>query len=214
MSQPEFWLIAGPNGAGKTTIMANALLREVSAHVRFLNPDDRTREKLVAEGWSGFLAVPLPRLQQLFIEAAEEVFGEIQGAVESGEAVGSESVLSTHKYRPVVERVRELGGTFCLIYVGLRNAEISAHRVATRVNEGGHDVPSDRLAERWKRSVQNLGWYARQAGRFYVFDNSDSCDGVDPVLIARGGLGSIEIVAPDAIPEITASLTAAFSRPS
>ena len=83
--------------------------------------------------------------------------------------------------------------------------------MASRVRQGGHDVPADKLAARWQRSVSNLGWYARQADVFFVFDNSDSTPDVPPVLIAEGGCGELSIFDSDAIPEITGSLRAAFT---
>ena len=212
MGAPELWLIAGPNGAGKTTSMSAPRVQAMMRSVRYFNADDRTREKLLDEGWSGFAAVPLERLTELFIAAAEEVFVELCDAIEHGKSVGTETVLSTHKYRSVVERVHELGGTFKLLYVGLRHPSISVQRVAQRVREGGHDVPTDRLEARWQRSIEHLGWYARQAEQFFVFDNSTSLHAVPP-LIAEGGAGVLRVHEPDAIPEITASLTVAFSTP-
>jgi len=211
MPAPELWLIAGPNGAGKTTSMASPIVRELTRNVRFLNADDRTLEKITRKGWSGFATVPSLRLKELFIAAAEEVFAELLDAIERGESVGAETVLSTHKYRAAVERVHELEGTFKLLYVGLRDPAISQERVARRVRQGGHDVPADRLPARWQRSIENLGWYARNAEQFFVFDNSDATRGIPPPLIAEGGTGELRIYSPDAIPAITASLTAAFS---
>jgi len=190
--------------------MSAPIIRELSSHVRFLNADDRTLEKLQSEGWSSFAVVPIQRLREIFIEAANEVFAETECALARDEAVGSETVLSTDKYRPLVERALAAAGAFFLIYVGLRDARISEERVALRVARGGHDVPSDRLEARWKRSVENLGWYARRAKGFFVFDNSASIPGEPPRLIAEGGAGLLTIHDSGAIPQITASLTAAF----
>lgn len=40
----------------------------------------------------------------------------------------------------MVDLVKEVGGAFGFVYVGLASPELSAERVAN----GGHDVPADR----------------------------------------------------------------------
>lgn len=207
----EFWLIGGPNGAGKTTALSAPWLREMLRQVHFLNADDRTLEKLKALGWENFASAPAHVLREQFIAAAEEVERELADGIGCGEAVGTETVLSTMKYQPLVERVCADDGVFGFIYIALNSPELSARRVARRVGEGGHDVPADKFAARWQRSVANVGWYARRATSFVILDNSDSQLGTPARLIARGGGGRLELIDPDAIPAITASLTAAFS---
>ena len=211
MAAPEFWLIAGPNGAGKTTAISHSSIRVEVQHVRFLNADDRTLAKLREEGWSSFSDAPFTRLEEVFVAAAEEVFEELTQSLAVGEPIGTETVLSTLKYQPIVERVLAAAGFFGLLYIGLRSPELSAQRIAHRVSGGGHDVPAEKLAARWRRSIRNLGWFARRADRVFVFDNSDATLEEPPLLIAEGGGGALEIFAPDAIPAITESLLTAFS---
>jgi len=74
------------------------------------------------------------------------------------------------------------------------------------VLQGGHDVPAGRLKARWNKSIENLRWFARHSGRFWIVDNSDSTPVAGPRLIAHGGKGQINIVDPKAIAEITHSL--------
>jgi predicted ABC-type ATPase len=42
-----------------------------------------------------------------------------------------------------------------------------------RVRKGGHDVPVDKITERWKRSLQQLPWFLDQADWALLFDNSE-----------------------------------------
>jgi len=53
--------------------------------------------------------------------------------------------------------------------------------------EGGHDVPEDKIRERWSRSMDNLSWFAARADRVVVFDNS----GDVPRVIALRHLGGV-----------------------
>lgn len=122
-----------------------------------------------------------------------------------------ETVLSTQKFVPLVELAHSRGGFFGLIYIALASPVVSADRVQRRVKRGGHDVPADRLAARWQRSVQNLGWFAHRADAFWVYDNTDSREEKPPTLLAHGRAGTVDIFAPGAIPAITESLVSAFS---
>lgn len=186
MAVPELWLVAGPNGAGKTTLVQAGAL---PSHVRLLNPDERTLQLLRQRGVSSFAAASKAVLREANLQAAEEVFAELRQRVARGEAVGVETVLSTEKYRPVVESVCARGGDFCLIYVALRSPVLSQRRVAARFKLGGHDVPVEKLEQRWHRSIALLPWFAARANHFWVFDNSASDEQRPPVLIASGGRG-------------------------
>jgi predicted ABC-type ATPase len=145
-------------------------------------------------------------LLDAFIEASDAVFGEVVARLKRGEAVCVETVLSTDKYCPVVNQVAAAGGYFALIYVALRSPQLAAERVANRVRAGGHDVPADKITARWHRSFEWLPWFAARASVFWVFDNSDATPELPPLLIARGVEGKIQVLKPDAIPEITHAL--------
>lgn len=195
MEAPELWIVAGPNGAGKSTLSSLAEFRAKLDSVRFFNPDELTLVLLHAQGYESFAAAPPEVLRATNIRAAEEVFASLTLAVESGALVGIETVLSTDKYQPLVERVRELGGRCYLLYVSLASPTLSLERVRRRVSMGGHDVPAAKLAERWQRSLDNLPWFASHADDFWVFDNSDS-NRTAPLLLAhgwRGESGELEI---------------------
>src|SRR5262245_57224724 len=101
--KPVFWLIAGPNGAGKTTIVQRGPISELLENVNFLNPDDVALENRKASGYSKWEDVPEQLLKKAFIDAANEVYDRLRIQLEQGESVGAETVLSTDKYRPLVE---------------------------------------------------------------------------------------------------------------
>ncbi len=206
MPQPTLWIIGGPNGAGKTTLATHGRFRRLLRGVRFLNPDQVALTRLQEAGRRGFADATPDELQRCFVEAAGMVEHELRAGLARGEAMGVESVLSTRKYCPLVEQVLGAGGFFGLIYVGLKEVSLSRERIARRVAQGGHDVPADKLAARWNRSVENLAWFALRADRFWVVDNSDSTPGVPPRLIAEGGGGRVRMLDSAAIPELTQCL--------
>jgi len=203
---PELWIIAGPNGAGKTTCVQKEPITGLLPAVRFLNPDARTLLKLQAQGYQGFVGAPANVQAKLFIESANEVSAELDAAVARGEPVGVETVLSSGKYRPLVETVRARSGFVGLIYVALSSPLIALERVAARVRRGGHGVPSEKVGQRWQRSLDCLAWFAERATAFWVIDNSNSDPAVAPRLLASGTAGKLGYVSEETFPELRAAL--------
>ena len=64
------------------------------------------------------------------------------------------------------------GYTVVLCFVGLESAALSRERVALRVNEGGHDVPTSKLATRFARTLDNLVRAVVTLPYVLIFDNS------------------------------------------
>src|SRR5208283_1502191 len=91
-----------------------------------------------------------------------------------------------------------------MIYIGLASPADSVRRVALRHEQGGHDVPQDRVISRWSRSIAMLGRMADKVDRLFVFDNTRS---ERPRLIALKIAGRITLLEPGRIPEIDKVLT-------
>ncbi len=205
MKRPDFWIIAGPNGAGKTTLVRRGMFARLVPINTLVNPDDITLEYLKAEGMNTWAEAPLEAQKRLFAKAADEAQRRLENKIEHGETAVVESVLSTNKYKPLVERVLQKEGRFFLIYVLLSSPHLSRSRVSARADLGGHDVPSEKLARRWRDSLSLAPWFASRATRFWIVDNSSSDPGVDPMPVITGGEGAMclhpqsEDVAVDAI---------------
>ncbi len=63
------------------------------------------------------------------------------------------------------------GYTVVLCFIGLDSPELCDERVAMRVLQGGHDVPTEKLA-RYPRTLENLARAIRELPHVLVFDNS------------------------------------------
>jgi len=154
-ARPIIVALAGPNGAGKTTFYRAHLAR---AGLRFVNADELARE-----------------LELDAYEAANVANNVREALVEQRESFVFETVFSD----PVggklefLKRVSALGYTVVLCFVGLASPELSDERVAMRVMQGGHDVPSEKLAARYPRTMENLRRAIRELPHVLVFDNSD-----------------------------------------
>ena len=212
MGSGNLWLFAGPNGAGKTSLARHPWFVDRLRDYTRLNADDRTLEKIKAGGWAGFADVPDAELRSIFIKAAGETYAETVSALDGGVHICSETVLSTPKYQELVEQVQSKGGIFEMVYVALRSPSVSRERVSLRFGKGGHDVPTDKLAERWRRSLEYLPWFASRADHVWVIDNSDSTEGRLPLLVASGGEGKARLSCDESLvfPELLAALRSAF----
>jgi predicted ABC-type ATPase len=213
MGAPELWIVAGPNGAGKTTLTHWPPVAKLLGSLLILNPDDLTLKLLRDRGLSAFADASPELLASTFLEAARFVEAAVWRRLRQRQSVLVESVLSTSKYQAPVEFVREQKGIFGLIYVALKSPELSRARVQQRVLTGGHDVPSEKLSARWRRSLELLPWFVERADCFYAYDNSESLPSAAPRLVAQSVLGDLKVLAPDAIPELTAALKTVRRRP-
>lgn len=75
-----------------------------------------------------------------------------------------------------MELLREAGQrgyTVVLCFIGLDSAALCDQRVAMRVMQGGHDVPAEKVAARFERTLTNLGRAIGVLPHVLVFDNSD-----------------------------------------
>ena len=154
-ARPIIIALAGPNGAGKSTFFAAHLQ---VAGLRFVNADDFARElKLGA------------------YEAAELANQVRHALVASRESFVFETVFSD----PVGEKVEFLsaaaraGYAVVVCFIGLDDARTSEQRVAMRVLQGGHDVPTQKLELRFQRTLQNLQRAIRELPSVHIFDNTD-----------------------------------------
>lgn len=152
---PVIVAVAGPNGAGKTTFYEAHLK---AGGLRFLNAD-------VLAGELGIDAY----------QAAEVAAKLRQELVSQGENFVFETVFSD----PVGDKLAFLrhaaqqGYTVVVCFIGVADAERSEERVAMRVSQGGHDVPTEKLAARFPRTLTNLKQAIQELPCILIFDNDD-----------------------------------------
>jgi len=160
--QPTCYVIAGPNGAGKTTF-ALRYLPEMTGCRNFVNAD------LIADGLS-----PLnPAGVQL--EAGKIFLREIEANVAAGTDFAFETTLSGRMYIRLLKELRSKGWKIVLFYLWIPGAEFSRLRVQQRVTAGGHDIPDEAIARRYRRTLFNfLNIFAPLCDEVFCYDNSGS----------------------------------------
>lgn len=60
-----------------------------------------------------------------------------------------------------------------LCFIGISRPDVSEERVAMRVTQGGHDVPTEKLIARFPRTLANLRAALRELPHVLIFDNDD-----------------------------------------
>jgi predicted ABC-type ATPase len=102
--------------------------------------------------------------------------------VKHGESFSFETTLSGLTYAQMIPVWRSSGYAVKLIFLSLPDAEIAIERVATRVTQGGHNVPEEVIRRRFAHGIANFERYKRLVDCWQLYDNSDT----PAVLIEEG----------------------------
>lgn len=155
--RPVVVAIAGPNGAGKTTFYHSQLR---AAALPFVNSDVLADElgldAYAATRLAAALRRELVRRRESF--AFETVFSD---------PMGDKLVF--------LKEAAASGYTVALCFIGIDGPGESEQRVAMRVSKGGHDVPTEKLRERYPRTIENLRAAVRELPHVLIYDNDDLC---------------------------------------
>ncbi len=176
---PHIIIIAGANGAGKSTV-APYLLRDKLGIEEFVNADT------LAQGLSAFAP------ETVAITAGKIMLRRLDKLTKANVDFAFETTLSTRSFVPRLNKMRENGYKFKLIFLYLENSELAVLRVAERVRQGGHNIPETTIKRRYEKGLQNFfALYKTIADNWFFYDNSDT---EDLKLIAKGSLLKTEEV--------------------
>jgi len=164
-ADPILIVIAGPNGAGKTTFFETSL--EHQLRVPFVNADRIARTLPKKHD--------APSRDKVAFEAAKLMREQLLASRVSFcvETVFSDPVGDKLRY---FRKAQAAGYTVSMIFIGLASAELSARRVKQRVADGGHDVPADRIRDRYPRVMANVANALSFLDQVIVLDNSEVVD--------------------------------------
>jgi predicted ABC-type ATPase len=94
--------------------------------------------------------------------------------LQSGTTFTFETVMSSRDKPLLLHTARTLGFRTYLYFICTQDALINQARVSSRVQKGGHSVPTDKIIERYGRSLSLLKLAVENADRAYLFDNSQA----------------------------------------
>ena len=154
-SEPNLVAIAGPNGAGKSTFY-RAYLSKVEAP--FVNADVIALEMRMGAYAAAEYAESARR--KLYERRESFIFETVFSDPVGGKLAFLEEAVAN-------------GYHVVLCFVGVSRPEKSLQRVAVRVMEGGHDVPTDKVMSRYPRVMENLRLAMLRLPLVLVYDNDD-----------------------------------------
>ena len=153
--RPVIVAVTGPNGAGKTTFYHAHL---APAGLRLVNADVLAGALALDPYAAAGVADALRR--QLVTQRESFVF----------ETVFSDPVGDKLDF---LKETAQAGYNVVLCFIGISGPEVSEVRVAMRVSQGGHDVPTEKLLTRFPRTMANLKAAIRELPQVWIFDNDD-----------------------------------------
>jgi len=174
----QLYIIAGCNGAGKTTA-SFTILPEVLDCKEFVNADE------IAKGLSPF------QPESVAMQAGRIMLARMDELLQKGETFAFETTLATKSYKQKIEWAQANGYEVTLLFFWLDSPNMAKKRVAQRVAEGGHSIPSETIERRYHNGIANLfAIYIDMVDICYIFDNSEG----ERTPIAKKYKGGKEII--------------------
>ena len=158
---PKLYIIAGCNGAGKTTA-SFTILPEILGCKEFINADE------IAKGLSPF------QPESVAMQAGRIMLARMDELLQKGETFAFETTLATKSYKQKIEWAQANGYEVTLLFFWLDSPNMAKERVAQRVAEGGHSIPTETIERRYHNGIANLfAIYMDMVDICYIFDNSE-----------------------------------------
>jgi predicted ABC-type ATPase len=163
-------IIAGPNGSGKSTLIRQLRADPVFEFpANYINADD-IAQRLGSRSTAMPDAIPTQRERE---DAAFHEARDLRAKYrEEGASHAFETVFSHPSTLRDMELLRECGFHVTLYFVTTESSEINVQRVIRRVLAGGHDVPADKIRDRYGRVMRLLPRAAETASQAYIYDAS------------------------------------------
>ena len=150
IKKPEIIVFAGPNGSGKSTITQFAKVIEP-----YINADEIKKANNCSD-----------------LEAAQKADEMRNELVEKKQSFTFETVLSTDRNLNLLRKAKEAGFFIRCIYVLTANPNINVLRVKTRYENGGHNVPEDKIRTRYERCLNLIPELVQVCDIFHLYDNT------------------------------------------
>jgi predicted ABC-type ATPase len=203
----HIYVLAGVNGAGKSSVIGRAFTDLGGA---FFNPDEATKQ----------LRLKNPALTLADANGAAWNLGRelLERAIAERESFAFETTLGGKTIASLLELALEGGLKVKMQFVGLASPELHLARVRSRVTAGGHDIPEEKIRERYDQSRANLIRLLPKLTELLVYDNSAEADPKTgkmpkPKLLLHWRDGKIvKLAAPNRAPQWAKPILAAALR--
>lgn len=148
--KPEVVVFAGPNGSGKSTITQSAITRGAYINADVIKASTHCDD----------------------LTAAKQAEALRENAMAQKRDFTFETVLSTERNLALLRRAKTEGYFVRGYFIFTRNPYINVTRVQSRAENGGHDVPIDKIMTRYQKTLANLPELIKLCDICHVYDNT------------------------------------------
>lgn len=158
----KLYIIAGCNGAGKTTA-SYTILPEMLGCREFVNADE------IARGLSPF------NPESVALQAGRLMIERVMYLMKEGLDFAFETTLATRSYVKLIKKAQDAGYFVTLLFFSLPTAEQAIRRVARRVSQGGHNIPTDVILRRYDAGLRNFFQLYTPVVDFWALYDNNTC---------------------------------------
>lgn len=156
--KPTMIVFAGNNGSGKSTIR-NLIIDRIGVSVN-IDPDALARR------------INPEQPETVRVSAGKEAIRLARECIRNHRDLSIETTLSGGYAVRLMEEARKKRFEIKMFYVGLGDPLLNIERVASRVRNGGHHIPSEDIMHRHHTSIRNLLQHLDLVDELLVIDNS------------------------------------------
>ena len=162
---PRLYVCAGVNGAGKSSIVGAMFLEE---GIKYFNPDEATR----------LIAAANPKISNDDANSQAWYQGKrlLERAIAERLDFAFETTLGGTTITALLGKALREGFEVRIWYIGLEGPQLHISRVRSRVEQGGHDIPENKIRQRYTESRLNLIHLLPDLTELLLYDNSDDAD--------------------------------------
>ena len=154
----ELFVFAGANGSGKSTV-AKLYLEAELCPAKFICPDQ-------------LVALDKKSDRAAYASAMNLAEQMRHTEIAAGNSFSFETVLSRPDKLEFIKYAKAQGYNIVVAYIITSNPEINLARIKRRVEQGGHDVPSDKVIARYERAMQLMFSVIEEADDVIIYNNS------------------------------------------
>jgi predicted ABC-type ATPase len=181
----NIFVLAGVNGAGKSSVGETTFKAEGST---VFNPDTIAAQ---IQGLHPDISITLANAHGWQIGKSL-----LENAIAEGKDYLFETTLGGNTIPALLEQAARAGHRVNVWFCGLESPELHIQRVQRRASRGGHDIPVEKIHQRWRRSRENLIRLLPHIHHLRLYDNSHEADPVAgerprPVLLLEMREGKI-----------------------
>ena len=164
-NEPVVYVLAGVNGAGKSSVGEEIFHAQGST---VFNPDTIARKVRALH----------PDMSPTLANAHAWQLGKslLEQAIEERKDYRFETTLGGRSITRLLQEAARAGHRLHIWFCGLESPDLHLRRVRARVARGGHDIPEEKIRERWNSSRENLIRLLPHIHHLRVYDNSTEAD--------------------------------------